>query len=330
MIIRFRTQVAVSIRYYGMYSRSQRLPKHLCATTHFQSVVRPKNLWRTGRVVSHRAAIMWRAILRPAAGLASASGGLALARRMTGNGAGAARADDDALHSPHITWPHSGMLSSFDAASIRRGYHVYTNVCASCHSLNRIAYRNLVGVAFTDDEMKAIVEDLEVEDGPNEEGLNFSRPARLSDYFPSPYPNEEAARYANNGALPPDLSLIIKARHGGENYLWSLLTGYREAPQGISVREGLHYNPYFPGGQIAMAQALYDGAVEYEDGTPATASQMAKDVSVFLAWASEPEHDERKKMGMQWIGALAILSFGMLYMKRFRWSLLKTRRLEFR
>lgn len=222
------------------------------------------------------------------------------------------------------------MLASFDAAAIRRGYQVYANVCASCHSLNRIAYRNLVGVAFSEDEVKEMVEEIEVEDGPNEEGAMFSRPGRLSDYFPAPYPNDEAARYANNGALPPDLSLIVKARHGGADYLWALLTGYRDAPEGISVRDGLHYNPYFPGGQIAMERALWDDAVEYEDGTPATTSQMAKDVSTFLAWAAEPEHDLRKRMGMEWIGGLTVLAVGMLYMKRFKWSLYKSRRLEFR
>lgn len=241
-----------------------------------------------------------------------------------------AHADDEALHPPHITWPHTPYFASFDAAAIRRGYEVYRNVCSSCHSLNRIAFRNLVGVAFTEDEAKEMAEEIEVEDGPNEEGLMFSRPGRLSDYMPAPYPNEEAARYANNGALPPDLSLIVKARHGGENYLWALLTGYRDAPEGIYVREGLYYNPYFPGGQIAMAQALYDGAVEYEDGAEATASQMAKDVATFLAWTAEPEHDERKKMGMEWIGSFIILAFGMFYMKRFYWSLYKSRRLEFR
>eukprot|EP00737_Agarophyton_chilense_P001936 gb/GEZJ01002190.1/.p1 GENE.gb/GEZJ01002190.1/~~gb/GEZJ01002190.1/.p1 ORF type:complete len:282 (-),score=44.84 gb/GEZJ01002190.1/:1232-2077(-) len=239
-------------------------------------------------------------------------------------------ADDEALHAPHIKWPHSSMLASFDAASIRRGYEVYRNVCSSCHSMNRIAFRNLVGVAYTEAEVKEMAEDIEVDDGPNEEGLMFSRPGRLSDTLPAPYPNEEAARYANNGALPPDLSLIVKARHGGENYLWALLTGYRDAPEGINVREGLYYNPYFPGGQIAMARALYDGAVEYEDGTEATTSQMAKDVSTFMAWAAEPEHDQRKKMGMEWVGAFSILFFFMLYTKRFKWSLYKSRRLEFR
>lgn len=271
---------------------------------------------------------MWRQILRPAAALTSVVGGGALLRNACAGPA--AFADDDALHAPDITWPHSGLMSSFDAAAIRRGYHVYANVCASCHSMNRIAYRNLVGVAFSEDEVKALAEDTEVEDGPNEEGAMFSRPGRLADTLPAPYPNEEAARYANNGALPPDLSLIKKARHGGENYLWALLTGYRDPPEGISIREGLYYNPYFPGGQIAMARALYDGAVEYEDGTPATTSQMAKDVATFLCWASEPEHDDRKKFGMQWIGGCAMMFLGLVYLKRLRWSLYKTRRLEFR
>lgn len=288
---------------------------------------------------------LWRLATRPAAAAAAAAAtatattavSLTSSRQSTFNPpfhplslTRIVHADDEALHPPHIHWPHSSYLGSFDAAAIRRGYEVYRNVCASCHSMNRIAFRNLVGVAYTEDEVKEMAEDIEVEDGPNEEGLMFSRPGRLSDYLPAPYPNEEAARYANNGALPPDLSLITKARHGGENYLWALLTGYRDAPEGINVREGLHYNPYFAGGQIAMARALYDGAVEYDDGTEATTSQMAKDVSTFLAWAAEPEHDERKKMGMEWIGGFAILAVGMVYLKRFRWSLYKSRRLEFR
>lgn len=274
---------------------------------------------------------LWRSLTRPALLAATAVTTTAAATYSLSPASPAvAHADDEAMHPPHIKWPHSPILGSFDAAAIRRGYHVYTNVCASCHSLSRVAYRNLVGVAFSEDEAKEMAEDIEVEDGPNEEGEMFSRPGRLSDYFPSPYPNEEAARFANNGALPPDLSLIVKARHGGADYLWALLTGYRDAPEGINVREGLYYNPYFPGGQIAMERALWDEAVEYDDGTPATTSQMAKDVSTFLAWCAEPEHDLRKKMGMEFIGGLTILAFGLLYMKRFRWSLYKTRRLEFR
>merc|ERR1719152_771970 len=148
--------------------------------------------------------------------------------------------------------------------------------------------------------------EVDVEDGPDDTGQMFERPAKLSDRLPSPYANDEEGRMANAGALPPDLSLITKARHGGEDYVYALLTGYVEAPEGIALREGLHYNPYSPGGAIGMAKQLEDGGVEFEDGTPATASQMAKDVSTFLAWAAEPEHDDRKKAGMKWIFALSI------------------------
>lgn len=240
------------------------------------------------------------------------------------------KADDETLEPPKYPWNHSGPLSSFDAAAIRRGHQVYKNVCASCHSMESIAYRNLVGVAYTEEEAKAMAEEEEVEDGPNEEGEMFTRPGRLSDHFPAPYPNDEAARYANNGALPPDLSYIVKARHHGEDYIFALLTGYRDPPEGVNIREGLNYNPYFVGGQIAMARALYDGAVEFDDGTPATTSQMAKDVVTFLAWASDPKQDERKKMGVQAIFTLSVLYIFALYTKRLRWSLYKSRRIEFR
>jgi len=171
-----------------------------------------------------------------------------------------------------------------------------------------------------------MAEEVEYEDGPNDEGEMFKRPGKLSDYMPPPYPNEEAARAANNAALPPDLSLMIKARHGGGDYVYSLLTGYVEPPAGVEVREGLHYNPYFPGGAIAMAKNLYDGLVEYDDGTPATASQMAKDVVSFLSWAAEPEHDERKKMGMQAIIILSTLTMLSLYVKRHKWAAIKNRK----
>ena len=241
-----------------------------------------------------------------------------------------ALAEEDHLPPPKYPWSHRGPLSAFDAASIRRGYQVYKNVCSSCHSMNRVAFRNLVGVAFTEEEAKQLAEEVEVEDGPNDEGEMFTRPGRLSDYFPAPYPNAEAARYANNGALPPDLSLITKARHGGADYIFALLTGYRDPPAGVHVREGLYYNPYFPGQQIAMARALYDDGVEYDDGTPATTSQMAKDVATFLSWAAEPEHDQRKLMGVETMVSLGILAGLMLYMKRFKWALLKSRRIEFR
>ncbi|KAG2594108.1 hypothetical protein PVAP13_5NG620100 [Panicum virgatum] len=198
------------------------------------------------------------------------------------------------LEAPSYPWPHAGILSSYDHASIRRGHQVYQQVCASCHSMSLISYRDLVGVAYTEEETKAMAAEIEVVDGPNDEGEMFTRPGKLSDRFPQPYANEQAARYANGGAYPPDLSLITKARHNGQSYVFALLTGYRDPPAGVSIREGLHYNPYFPGGAIAMPKMLMDGAVEYEDGTPATEAQMGKDVVSFLSWAAEPEMEERK------------------------------------
>ncbi|CAG8657111.1 17556_t:CDS:2 [Acaulospora morrowiae] len=206
---------------------------------------------------------------------------------------------DEGLHPTKYPWEHRSPFSTFDHASIRRGFQVYKEVCSACHSLERIAWRHLVGVSHTVDEAKAMAEEIEYDDGPDEEGNFFKRPGKLSDYLPKPYPNDEAARASNAGALPPDLSLITKARHGGADYIFSLLTGYYDPPPGVEVREGLYYNPYFPGGAISMARALFDDLIEYEDGTPATTSQMAKDVTTFLSWAAEPEFDHRKKMGLK-------------------------------
>merc|ERR1711967_41933 len=202
-------------------------------------------------------------------------------------------------HIPNEKYPfnHKGTFSSYDMASVRRGHQVYTNVCATCHSMNLLAYRNLVDNCYTEEEVRAMCEDVEITDGPNDEGEMFERPAKLSDKWVPPYPNEEAARFANGGALPPDLSLMAKARPGGEDYIFALLTGYREAPAGVNVMNGMYYNPYFSGGQIGMPQPLQDGVVDFEDGTPATISQMSKDVSTFLLWAAEPKQDERKLMG---------------------------------
>lgn len=204
---------------------------------------------------------------------------------------------------------------------------MYTQVCATCHSVNQLHFRDLVGVCYTEEEAKEMASELEVTDGPNDEGEMFERPGRLSDKLPEPYANEEAARFSNGGAYPPDLSLITKARHDGENYVFSLLLGYREPPAGISVREGLYYNPYFPGGAIAMPKMLNDEGVEYDDGTPATEAQQAKDVVTFLAWAAEPEADERKLMGAKWIAALCLVLVTSVYYKRWFWSPLKSRRI---
>lgn len=240
-------------------------------------------------------------------------------------------AADYNLHPPQYDWNHSGPLSSLDHASIRRGYQVYKQVCAACHSMEYIAFRHLVGVSHSEEEARVLAESIQVEDGPDEEGNMFERPGKLSDYFPQPYANEEAARAANNGAYPPDLSMITLARHGGEDYIFALLTGYREdPPAGIDLREGQAYNVYFPGQAIGMAQQLYPGVMEYDDGTPATVSQMAKDVSTFLVWAAEPHFDERKRMGMKVLTILTFMAGVLLYYKRHKWSVMKSRKLLYR
>lgn len=213
---------------------------------------------------------------------------------------------------------------------LRRGFQVYREVCSSCHSLSRIPYRSLVGTILTVDEAKALAEENEYDSEPNDEGEIEKRPGKLSDYLPSPYKNDEAARAANQGALPPDLSLIIKARHGGCDYIFSLLTGYPdEPPAGASVGAGLNFNPYFPGTGIAMARVLFDDLVEYEDETPATTSQMAKDVVEFLNWSAEPEMDQRKKMGMQVLMVTSVLFALSVWVKRYKWANIKSRKVTY-
>jgi ubiquinol-cytochrome c reductase cytochrome c1 subunit len=243
---------------------------------------------------------------------------------------GLSKCNDDHIPSLDIGWSHEGPVSSFDAKAVRRGYQVYKEVCASCHSLERIAFRNLSEYgAWSEAEVKAMAADEDVVDGPDDQGEMFDRPGKASDMFPSPYANEEAGRAANNGAYPPDLSLMVKARHGGVNYIFALLTGYCDPPAGKEILPGLHYNPYFSGSAIGMPPPLMDGAVTYPDGTEATVSQMAKDVSCFLAWAAEPEHDDRKKMGMKIITALGIATAITGFMKRHRWAPLKTRQISY-
>ncbi|KAJ1652979.1 cytochrome c1 [Dispira simplex] len=293
-----------------------------------RSAVRANQFRFASTQTSQASSSNWSSTLATATAVALAGTGLGL--YALNQNTSHANMADEGLHAPSYPWPHSGMFDTFDSASIRRGYQVYKEVCATCHSLDRIAFRNLVGVSHTAEEAKVLAEEFEYPDGPNDEGEMFTRPGKLSDYFPAPYPNEEASRAANAGAYPPDLSLMVKARHSGADYVFSLLTGYHEAPAGVEVREGLNYNPYFPGGAIAMARVLFDDLVEYEDGTPATTSQMAKDVTCFLAWAAEPEHDERKLVGLK-----AMIIFGSLFalsvwLKRFKFASLKTRKLVFR
>lgn len=232
----------------------------------------------------------------------------------------AASAAESSVALPKQNWSFSGPLSTFDRPALQRGLQVYKQVCAACHSLNRLAYRNLSALGYNEAEIKAIAAEYSVMDGPNDEGEMFERPARPSDIFKAPFANDEAARYANNGALPPDLSLIVRARSGGPDYIYALLTGYTEAPADFTVSEGMHYNKYFAGHQIAMAAPLVAGGVTYEDGTDASVEQMAKDVSTFLTWASEPVMEKRKQVGLKAMIFLLVFSLLMYATKRKVWK----------
>jgi len=242
----------------------------------------------------------------------------ALAAAAIGLAGGAAWAAE-APAAPEQRWSFEGIFGTFDRAAQQRGFQVYNQVCSGCHGLSFVAYRNLEAIGFSADDVKAIAAEREVTDGPNDEGEMYQRPARPSDAFVSPFPNDQAARVANNGALPPDLSLITKARPDGANYLHGLLVGYGEPPPEVTVPDGMYYNAYFTGRQIAMPPPLSEGAVEYADGTPATVEQMAEDVTVFLSWAAEPELEARKRMGVKTLLFLIVFT-GMLYaVKRKVW-----------
>jgi len=236
---------------------------------------------------------------------------------------------DLAIHPPSMNWSHTGPLKSLDHSSVRRGYQVYKQVCSACHSMKFISYRHLRDIAYTESELKAEAAEIRVMDGPNDQGEMFEREGKFTDYFPKPYPNDKAAAYANNGAVPPDLSYIALARHGGEDYIFHLLTSYCDAPAGVEVPEGQHFNPYMLGGKIAMAAPLYNEVIEYEDGTPATLSQLAKDVCTFLVWSASPEHDERKQIGIKAQIVCATMFGLVLYVKRHKWSVLKTQKIVF-
>ncbi len=236
-------------------------------------------------------------------------------------GAGSAFASGDATEPPKHKWSFSGLFGSFDRPAMKRGFQIYSEVCASCHGLSLVAYRNLADLGFSKAEIAEIAAEAEVEDGPDDEGEMYFRPARGSDRFVSPFPNDNAARSANGGALPPDLSLIVKARNGGADYIFALLSGYAEdAPEGVELGEGMYYNEYFSGHQIAMMPPLEDEAVEYADGTKPTLAQHAEDVTAFLAWAASPELEERKRLGLKVMFFLLDMT-GMLFaLKRQIWA----------
>jgi len=240
-------------------------------------------------------------------------GVLILALSTAAGGAGPARAAEKATAPKDVEFSFDGPFGSYDFAAVQRGFQVYAQVCHSCHSLDLFAFRNLTDVGYSEDQAKAIAAEFAVTDGPNDQGDMFERPAGLPDYMPPPFENEQIARMANNGALPPDLSVIVDARAGGAAYLYSLLTGYGDAPEGTELRIGMYWNDYYSGNRIAMAPPLFDGMVSYQDGTEATAEQMARDVTHFLAWMSEPHMVARKRTGVSYMIFTAIF-LALLYL----------------
>ena len=220
-------------------------------------------------------------------------------------------------------WSFKGLFGKFDRGSLQRGYQVYTEVCAACHSMKYLSYRNLAekgGPEFPIIQAKAIAASFEVVDGPNADGEMFERPAKLSDKFVMPYENEKAAQAANGGAYPPDMSVLVKARGGGVDYIYSLLQGYEDAPSGVTLDEGVHYNKYMYGNKIKMSAPLMEEAVEYGDGTKATVEQMSKDVTTFLMWAAEPHLEARHRMGFKAIVYLIILTILVYFSMKKIWS----------
>lgn len=252
-----------------------------------------------------------------------------------GFGASAALAAGGPQNKPReIDWSFAGPFGKWDLGQLQRGYKVYKNNCASCHSIELLAFRNLEAIGFSEEEVKAIAAEFEVTDGPNADGEMFERPAVPADRIPGPYANSAEAAALNNGAVPPDFSLLVKARapergfptfiydiftlyaENGSDYIYSLLTGYQDAPEGVELPEGTHYNPYFiAGNAIAMGQPIWGDDVEYDDGTEATIEQVSKDVTAFMTWAAEPFMIERKQMGLKVIIFLLILSV-LLYLSK--------------
>ena len=222
---------------------------------------------------------------------------------------------DETPHSPILpktNWTFSGLFGVFKRDQLQRGYQVYKEVCAACHGIKRVSYRNLNALGFSEAAIKILAAEHMVQDGPNSEGKMFERPGLAKDPMAGPFPNDNAARAANNGALPPDLSLIVKARVGGADYIHALLTGYTKPPAGKTIEAGRHYNAYFPGHEISMAPPLRDGQVTYSDGTVASVDQMAKDVVTFLSWTAEPEMEARKQLGVK-VFLYLLLMTGLFY-----------------
>ena len=226
-----------------------------------------------------------------------------------------------------VDWSFNGLFGKFDRGSLQRGYQVYSEVCAACHSMKYLSYRNLSekgGPEFSIEQAKAIAASFEITDGPNADGEMFTRPGKLSDKFLMPYENDKAAQAANGGAYPPDMSVLAKARSGGADYIYSLLLGYEEAPSGMNLDDGVYYNKYMYGNQIKMSAPLSEDLIEYGDGTEASIEQMSKDVTTFLMWAAEPHLETRHQMGFKAIVYLIILTVLVYFSMKKIWSRVET------
>ena len=235
------------------------------------------------------------------------------------SGAALANTGGVELMKPGFSW--EGFFGRYDQAQLKRGFEVYHQVCSNCHNLRLVAYRNLAAVGLTADEIKAVAAEREVHDVPNDEGEVRMRPGRASDKYIGPFPNDKAAAFANGGAIPPDLSLMAKARVGGPNYIYSLMMGFKdEAPAGHVVPEGKYFNEYFPGNDIGMPPQIMEDLIAYGDGTKATPEQLAQDISAFLNWAAEPELNERKELGLKVMIFLAVFTALLYALKRQIWK----------
>ncbi len=226
--------------------------------------------------------------------------------------------EDSAM--PNLNWSFDKIFGTYDLAAAQRGFQVYSNVCSNCHSMKLMHYRDLSGIGLEPAQIKAIAAGVTVPQGVDDQGAPKDGPATAASQFKSPFANDQAARAANGGALPPDLSLIVNAREGGPNYIYGILTGFVPAPASFKMQDGMYYNKMYPGHQIGMPQPLQDGTVEYTDGTSNSLDQEAHDVVTFLSWAANPELVERKQIGVRVILFLVFMT-GITYaVKRKIWS----------
>lgn len=252
--------------------------------------------------------------------LRSLLAGVLTAGLLTGAVAVTAASAQEAPKPPKQHWSFESIFGTYELGSAQRGFQVYSEVCSNCHSMHLLHYRDLTGIGLETEQVKAIAAGFTVSQGLDDSGNPKEGPATPADQFRSPFPNEKAARAANGGALPPDLSLIVNAREGGADYIYALMTGYADPPAGFTMQEGMNYNKMFAGHQIAMPQPLHDDQVAYADGTKASIEQEARDVATFLAWASNPEMVERKQIGVRVILFLVLMT-GLTYaVKRKVWA----------